>query len=101
MKKYLNTKDNIFLFKKSRYSKKITLIVVIDENGLVYHKKINGFVDQKIYWNFLYELHEKLGLSKIGILFYGLTVKKRHVSWTIILIEFGWIGLLNKANSPK
>ena len=77
------------------------MIVLINENGLVYHKKINGFVDRKIYWDFLYELHEKLGLSQIGILFDGLAIHNMHFSWTIILIEFGWIGLLNKAYSPK
>ena len=58
-------------------------------------------MNSNIYWNFLYKMHEKVGSNKIGIFFYGLAVHKMKVSWTIILIEFGWIRLLNKAYSPK
>ncbi len=101
MKAYSNTRDNIYLFKKSRYSKNITAVVFMDINGLVHHKKIDGFVNWKIYWDFLYELREIVGQCKIGILFDGLAVHKMAVSWSIILIEFGWVGLLNKAYSPK
>jgi hypothetical protein len=35
MKAYSNTRDNIYLFKKSRYSNNITAVVVMDINGLV------------------------------------------------------------------
>lgn len=38
MKAYSNTGKNIFLFKKSRYSKNVTVIACIDSKGLVYQK---------------------------------------------------------------
>ena len=49
MKAYSNTWDNIYSFKKSRYSKNVTVIVVMDEKVLVHHKKINILWTEKYF----------------------------------------------------
>jgi hypothetical protein len=49
----------------------------------------------------LYELFEIVGPKKVAILFDGLSVHKMKMSLQLILIEFGWIGMLNVAYSPK
>lgn len=45
MGSYSNKKININLYKKKRYGQNITVIAVIDINGLVQYKKLNGFVN--------------------------------------------------------
>jgi hypothetical protein len=100
MKAYSNTWDNIYLFKKSRYSKNVTVIIVMDEKVLVHHKKINILWTEK-YFEFL----EWTALES------WIKWDQRFIRWacctqngcliTIILVELGWVGLLNKAFSLK
>jgi transposase len=100
MKSWSNIRQNINLNKFKRFSKNITVISVIDANGLAHKKKLNGFINGEIYRQFLRELEFKVGSQNIAIFFDGLSVHKMKASWELILKEFSWIGILNVAYSP-
>jgi hypothetical protein len=68
-----------------RFSKNITVITVIDLNGLVHKKNINGFINGEIYRQFLRELEIKVGSQNIAIFFDGLSMHKMRDSWELIL----------------
>jgi hypothetical protein len=67
------------------FSKNIIVITVIDVNGIVHKKNINGFINGEIYRQFLRELEIKVGSQNIAIFFDGLSVHKMRASWKLIL----------------
>ena len=67
------------------FSKNISVITVIDVNGLVHKKNINGFINGEIYRKFLRELEIKVGSQNIAIFFDGLSMHNMRDSWELIL----------------
>ena len=81
MKAWSNVQQNISLNKLKWFSKYISVIKVIDVNGLVHKKNINGFINGEIYRQFLRELEIKVGSQNIAIFFDGLSMHKMRDSW--------------------